>query len=140
MGIVAALIIAAVTTFVINKDKESPIPTAIPTLPRQADIKILNLPNVTLASSNEAETWQVEVLNEGNLSAERCQIQMNDETGSRLTNSSYFGLIAGETEMIDVLLGPFDQSLEMKAVTVNLQVICASGQSQIYKVVLSILP
>jgi hypothetical protein len=140
MGIAATVIAAVLVAYFTGKDKEPPTPTPLPTISRQADVKTMNLPTVTLASTSEATTMQVEVLNEGNSSAESCQIQVNDETSSRLTNSSFFGLLAGDIETIDVLLGPFDQSLEFGAKNVSFQVICANGQSRIYKVTLSILP
>ena len=140
MGIVAAILVAIFTTIILPKVTGGEATPTAPPPPRIAEIKILNLPRVTLASATEEKSMQVEAFNEGNGAAESCQIQVNDEFGNRLTNSNFFGLVAGETEVIDVTLRPFDKSLELKAITLSLEVICIDSQSPTYDVVVSILP
>jgi hypothetical protein len=135
--VIAAILITVLTPLV-KGDNEKPISTTSVPM-RQVDMKILDFPKVTLAYVSTDTAMQVNIHNEGNTAAESCQVQLNNE-GVRLTNSSFFGVVAGATETIALTLRPFDRSLEFTSIAVDAEVICTNGRSPVYRASFAILP
>ncbi len=106
---------------------------------REVEVRILNLPRVTVASINELKVIQLRVFNGGNLAAESCQVQLSDAAGNRLGDSGFFGLTPGATENVDLTVDQFDRTLFVKAIAVNAIVECRNGHSAVYTTTLRIL-
>ena len=150
-GVATALLIALLTPWVtsekdasesdsspLREEARQPFEPAAP--PRTPDVRILNVPRIITASVGQAEGMQLQVFNEGNTAAEGCQVQLGDESGRRLSNSSFFGLQPGASETVAVSLPAFDARLELESVAVQAVVDCTNGRSPAYRTVVALLP